>query len=340
MQAVVVEEKNKADWDRFVECSPKVISWHIYDWFKVPAAYYGLDYYPLAVYDGGEVRGILPLYRVRTLRTGPALISVPYVVAGGIVAETREIEQALLQRAVEMSEEMGSIPITLKQYKEKVDGDFTTDESYYNRELTLTPDIDDLWNRISEHNREQIQLTEGENYTFEYPSQDFDGFYRALLQHHRIAGVPAPTRKWVRHLRDTGLYVVALLKRGNTVLAASMAKEFKDTVSFPFTSLPSPNPADEKYAYRLTWELLKDLAGRGIRIAHSGRIPDSEDVPQYRLGWGGEKNRYYYQYYGYSGKTESSSKRGSRRDLFKTVWRRTPIALSQLVGGVINKQFP
>ena len=70
MQAVIIEEKNKADWDRFVDASPNVISWHIYDWYKVPAAYYGLDYYPLAVYDGGEVRGILPLYKAQTLRTG------------------------------------------------------------------------------------------------------------------------------------------------------------------------------------------------------------------------------------------------------------------------------
>jgi hypothetical protein len=340
MQAVIVEEKDKADWDRFVESSPSVISWHIYDWYKVPKGYYGAEYYPLAVYDGKEIRGILPLYHVRTLRTGSALISIPYVVAGGIVAEDSDVRKLLFERAVELSHQMGSIPVTLKQYKVKVDGDLTTDASYYNRELSLSPNIDDVWNQISEENRERIKATEQENLTLEYPSQDLDRFYHALLKHHQFVGEPCPSKRWVRHLMVTGLYVIALLKRGDTIVAGTMAKTFKDTVSFPFTCLPSHKDGGDLYAYRLYWELIVNLAQKGIHIAHSGRIPNTEEVPQYRLGWGGTKHHYYYQYYGFAGKTESTSKRGKGRDVFKTVWKKMPTGFSQLVGPVIMKQFP
>ena len=302
MQAVIVADKDKADWDRFVESNSGVISWHIYDWYKVYKGSYGLDYYPLAVHDGKKIRGILPLYHVRTHRTGSALISIPYVVAGGIVAVGDDVQKLLLERAIDLSRQMGSIPIILKQYKVRVDGDLITDAGYYNRELSLSPNIEDVWHQISEENQGQIKATEQENLTLEYPSQDLNGFFRALLKRHQIEGVPCPSKGWVRQLMITGLYVIALLKRGDSVVAGTMAKTFKDTVSFPLTCLPSREERREVYGYRLYWDLLSSLAEQGIRIAHSGRIPDSEEVPRYRLGWGGEKHRYYYQYYAYSGK--------------------------------------
>ena len=81
MDVVLVKRQDHSDWDRFVAESSGVIAWHHYRWADILAEHYGTQFYPLAVYDGPRICGILPLYRIKTLRTGEALISIPHFVA-------------------------------------------------------------------------------------------------------------------------------------------------------------------------------------------------------------------------------------------------------------------
>ena len=137
LKAIIIDDSRKASWDDFVMRHPDAIAWHVYDWWKVLHGYYGLEYFPIAAMDGAEVRGILPLYRVRTFRSGTALISIPYVVAGGIVADDAEAEHLLLEEALRLSRSMGDAPVTLKQYRHRVAGDLHTDQGFYNLELAI-----------------------------------------------------------------------------------------------------------------------------------------------------------------------------------------------------------
>ena len=63
------------------------ISWHVYDWHLVLRKYYDLQFFPIVACDGVRIHGVLPLYLVRTFRSGTGLVSIPYFVAGGIVAD-------------------------------------------------------------------------------------------------------------------------------------------------------------------------------------------------------------------------------------------------------------
>lgn len=339
MQAEIITHAQGADWDRFVYSNPDVISWHIYDWYKVAQNSYNVPYYPIAVYDGSDVCGILPLYEVNTRRTGRALISVPYFVAGGIVAPEKDVRQALLHKAIALADEK-QVPLTLKQYKTKLDGDLVTDASYFNRELTLTPDTDAIWQALAPENRAKVEEAQQSDLRLEYPSSNFDAFYKLLLDYQHSLGMPCPTRKWVKTL-NSQMYVMALLWQGKKLVAATFVKVFKDTVSLPMMCYAPGHEKSEVFLHYLYWELIKRLADDGVRILHSGRIPDGEDVPAFRLGWGGEPHRYYYQYYGRSGgATESSSKRGRKRELFSTAWRLTPKPITQIISPILHEQFP
>ena len=77
-----------------------------------------------------------------------------------------------------------------------------------------------------------------------------------------------------------------------------------------------------------------------MRIVHSGRIPDDGNVPAYRLGWGGQKQRYYYQYHGIQGKTETNTKRGWVRRTGGAVWKKLPGVVSNLLDPVVIRQYP
>ena len=337
---VLVEGKNKSDWDRFVQESPGVIAWHGYEWSDILKRHHGAEFYPLATYDGPRICGILPLYRIRTLR-GEALISVPYFVAGGIVAAESEVQQALLKKAIEMSQRLKIAHITFKQYKARLDGPLLTDDHYYNRELTLSPDINQIWQSISPFNQSKIEESRKYDPDFEYPSSNVWGFYKLLLHDQHAAGVPCASKTWVQRLFDTGMYEIALLKHNGELVAGTMVKKFRDTVSFPFSCLRDQSDKTELFAYALYWKLITTLATTGIRIAHSGRIPETDETFRYRLGWGGTKYSYYYQYYGLGeGKTEFSNKRGRKRQIIEAVWKRMPVSVARAIGPIVVRQYP
>ena len=212
MKAEIVNDGRRGDWDAFVLDHPGTISWHVYDWHQVLQKYYGLRFFPIAACEGSEIRGVLPLYYVRTLKSGPALMSIPYFVAGGIVADDDEGRQVLLDRAIELSREMDGIPLTLKQYGVQLTGNLTTDAGYYNRELSLGAGLDEIWNNLDETNRQYIDETRDEQLALGYPSEDFAGFYRTLRRFQHALGTPCASKSWVRLLIESGSYKIALLR--------------------------------------------------------------------------------------------------------------------------------
>ena len=341
MDVVLVEKRNQRDWDDFVQTSPGVIAWHGYHWADVLARHYGTEFYPLAVYEGPNICGILPLYRIKTFRTGDALISIPHFVAGGIVAEKEEVRRALLEKAIDLSKQLKISHVAFRQYKVKLSGPLRTDGNYYNRELELSPDLKLVWERISDINRQKIEESKPFNLELEYPSPDVSIFFRLLLHDQHTAGVPCVGKSWIVALYNTGAYEIALLRLKGELVAATMVKKFRDTASLPFSCLRDQSERSMLFAYDLYWQIIERLATQGIRICHSGRIPVTDAAFPYRLGWGGTKYSYYYQYYGYEAQqTEFSTKRGPRRQLAESVWRKIPHSVAAVLGPVVVRQFP
>jgi hypothetical protein len=67
----------------------------------------------------------------------------------------------------------------------------------------------------------------------------------------------------------------------------------------------------------------------------------NNDVESYRLGWGGKQYGYHYQYYpGGSTVRSESSKKGRKRELFESLWRRLPLGVAELIGPAVVRRFP
>jgi len=128
------------------------------------------------------------------------LISAPYAVNGGILADNEQAAQVLFEKAKEISKKHYGSPITLKQYKIRIAGDMRIDDSYYNRELNLARNSSDIWKEISEQNRQNIDDTKKHDLVLEYPSRDVFGFYKQLLHYHHQKGVPCVSQKWIEDL--------------------------------------------------------------------------------------------------------------------------------------------
>ena len=79
-------ESDREAWDRFVLAHPEGTLFHLGAWKRLVEGTYPFDPEYLLAEAGGEIVGVLPLFRVRSLLFGDALLSVPFAVYGGVVA--------------------------------------------------------------------------------------------------------------------------------------------------------------------------------------------------------------------------------------------------------------
>lgn len=341
MEVVLVNEQRKAEWESFVAENPNAIAWQSYEWKDVLKKHFQFEYHPIAVCDSAKILGVLPLYRMKTMLAKDSLISVPFAVAGGIVSDSEEARDLLIGKAIALSRKYNSCGITLKQYKIMMRGDFQTDDNYYNRELDISRNPDGIIGDFSDRNKQMIALTAKQSLSLEHPSSDLSGFFRLLLRHLHAKGVPCVSKRWIEDLIRSKMYSIALLRSNGQIRAGTMVKEFKKTVSFPFTSLRVGAEQDSRMGYKLYWELIQKFHLKGFEIFHSGRIPNDDMTDDYRLGWGGIKHRYYYQYYpNRAEKTEYATKRGGKRKILERCWKLLPAYVAESIGPMVVKRFP
>ena len=176
MKAIILTEDKKSDWNDYVFKNPYSIAWHVYEWSYILRNHYNTVFYPITAFDGPRIRGILPLYHLRTTFSKDLLISIPYVVAGGIVADGKESKVALLNKAIDLSKQYNGCNIIYKQYKIRNQADLQTDNNFYNRELNLSKPLGMIWQEISETNREKVEMAKKQNPSLDYPSQNLDIF--------------------------------------------------------------------------------------------------------------------------------------------------------------------
>jgi hypothetical protein len=332
---------SKDQWNRFVDTHPLSIAWHRWEWSEAVKSCYGNStFHPMAALEDDKIRGIVPLYLWSHGKTRSA-ISVPYAVAGGIAAETGEAAAALLSGAIEFTHSQNVNRLVLKQYKVRIEGALTTDDHYHNRELSLTPDIGRLERSITPFNARKIEESGRMGLTYEHPSTDVDGFYDATFRFHHGQGLPCVAKKWITTLTGLGMYTIATARKDGKIVAATMIKEFKKTISFPFSCTVAGSDESESAMYGLYWHLITAFALKGFEIFHSGRMPNNEDTLQFRKGWGGAKHPYYYQFYPQTTTaSEFGTRRGWKRRLFNVAWKRTPLFVARVLGPRIVIGFP
>lgn len=339
--ASLISDDRREEWNRFVERHPDALSWHGYDWSRFLASHYRVQFLPLAALEAGEIRGVLPLYRISTRRTGPMLVSIPYFVAGGAVADDPQAREVLVQEALALAKAHGELPLFLKTYRDPSPGPFVRDSSFFNRELDVSVGIDAVWEGMAPENRERIEASAELPVAVEYPSTRVAEFYDLMARHEHALGRPWVSKRWLASLLETGMYAPAVLTLRGRPAAGTLVKRYKDTASFPLTCVRSHDDETLTLAFRLYWELMRTLAADGVRICHSGRIPDDGSVPAYRLGWGGTPYRYHYEYHRRDqAKTDGQVRSGSLRGSFERVWPYVPRPLAGLVAPAIVKQFP
>src|SRR3989339_1377588 len=103
MNVEIINDNKKNEWEEYLLNNPFSVAWQSYDWSAVLNRHYNVTFYPLVSYEGSKIKGILPLYYFKNFFSKGKLISVPFAVAGGVLADDDYSGNLLLMKAIDIS---------------------------------------------------------------------------------------------------------------------------------------------------------------------------------------------------------------------------------------------
>ena len=102
MKVKTLTEESTQRFDHYVLGSPSATLFHLTHWKRAVEKSFGHQAFYLYAEKNGTIKGVLPLFYVKSLLFGRSLVSVPFGVYGGIVADDQETEGILVEAAKEL----------------------------------------------------------------------------------------------------------------------------------------------------------------------------------------------------------------------------------------------
>lgn len=337
MQVVELEEKDAGRWDNYVYAHAFSSFFHLFGWKKVMEKSFGCQTCYLAALEKDDIKGILPLFIVKSWILGNSVSSMP----GGICTDNEDIAKLLYEKAKEITKKYNAKYLLLRDCSRKYDFDLKI--VIYNTSIVkLTKDPNELWKSFDSKARNQTRkaiksgliMDKGKNYLKE--------FYQVFSINMRDLGTPVFPDRFFECIvsefpEETDVLTV---KYEDKVIGGMFLFFFKDTISDPWAS-----SLRKYFSYCpnnfLYWETFKYGCENGFRFFDMGRSQRDSGSFKFKKQWGAEPRDLYYQYYLYKIKvTPAIESDRAKYSLINKGWKKLPVGMANFLGPVMRRNMP
>jgi FemAB-related protein (PEP-CTERM system-associated) len=343
MHAFVVQEADPR-WDAYVLGHPGGTFFHQWKWREVIATSFGYQPVYLCAEENGEIRGILPLFLVRSLLFGRSLVAVPLAVYGGVLASTAAAETILLEKAIALGTQHGAKYLELRG-NPHVPPVLSTNgadgrPSAGQKDLYVTflgeidPDHEVNLSRIPRKQRRMVRQGEKHGLRFSCDKSRLREFYQVYASSVRNLGTPVFGYPYFENIVETfgDQCEVFLVDFQDKAVAAVLVFFYKDQV------LPYYGGALREYFHLapsdfMYWELMKYGAGEGFKTFDFGRSKKGTGSFDFKRHWGFEPRPlpYFYHQIKDSAIPDTSSLNPKLQWAVR-IWRNLPLKLTMVLG--------
>lgn len=305
----------------------------------------GLQHRPyfLAAKQEAETVGILPLALVESRLFGRFLVSLPYLNSAGVVAENADAAGALVDRAVELADELDVRYLELRHEKKLIHQALTHQmTSKVLMRLTLPASVQELRDQLRSKVRNKVRKGERQGFTVHWGGLDLlPDFYAVFSRNMRDLGTPVYGRRLFRailtQLSDSA--ELCVVRAGRRPIAAALLVHGPGVTEVPSASslrqYNSSNVNDMMY-----WQLLCRAIERKQRVFDFGRSTLDGNTFVFKKKWGAQPEPSVWQYYVRKGSVGEMRIESGRYDRMIEIWRRLPVWLTRLIGPVIVRGIP
>jgi len=358
LRIIELDPQTDPRWETLMKSLPTSVVYQHPAWLRVLEEVYGYKALHLACEDTtGQLRGVLPLFSRRGLRTGHLCVSLFDSPLAGPLASNEQAYAALLQAALERTRaEHASlfqmkVPSTIfDQLVNQVCG-VPLFETY---ELVLPEGPDHLrfdsrikW-AVKKATRSGVQVRQAET------EDDVHTWYGLYLQTmRRLVAIPKPycffQVAW-QHLHPRGLLQLLLaehIEAGRSrIIAGFLFLQWGQTISHIFTGWRREDQALRPNDL-LHWYAIRQACTEGLRQYDFGNVRvGDQGLVQFKSKWGAEAKIIYR--YSYSTVPDTLSphpararattsasrqpKRNAMRQIISPLWQHLPLKTIELVG--------
>jgi FemAB-related protein (PEP-CTERM system-associated) len=331
------QESDRLAWNAFVHAHPEGTFFHLAEWQDVLARAFGHRTHYLLAERNGEICGVLPLAQVRSLLFGNALVSTPFCVYGGIVAADEVARGALERSACELARQLDVDHLEMRD-RQRRHPSWPCKDLYVTFRKAIDPDSEINMLAIPRKQRAMVRKGIKEKLRAEIDG-DVGRLYKMYSESLRNLGTPVFSRRYLEILQEvfgSACDIVTILKSDRAV-ASVLNFYFRDEV-LPYYGGGTQEAravAGNDFMY---WQVMERGREKGCRIFDYGRSKRGTGSFDFKTYWGFEPEPLYYEYYLVNNKQMPNlSPTNPKFSKAIELWRRMPLALTQLIGPPIAK---
>ncbi len=341
----VVSASSEAEakrWQDFVESRPEGSNYHRWGWRAVLEKSFGWPTYYLSLEENGQTRGVLPLVWQRSRLFGSFLTSLPFFNSGGILADGRESERALLEEAIALAQRLGAKHLELRQ-RQDLSLALPTRTNKVGVWRAVESDSERMWNALPPKVRTDVRKAMKNELTAEWGGEErLEDFYRVFVHNMRDLGTPVYSRSFFSAIFQAfpaETYINVVL-RGKEVIAASFLVGHRDTLEVPWSASLRAYLSLQPNML-LYWRNLCVAGEKGYRIFDFGRSSVDSGTHRFKMQWGCQEASLPWGYWLRNGTELPRLNPENPRYRFAIgVWRRLPLAVTRWVGPRIVRCLP
>ena len=332
-----------ARWDAFVRHHADGSFYHLSGWRKVVEDVFRHNSHYLVAEQGRQWLGVLPLFWVKSPFVGKNLISVPYGVYGGMLAEDPEVRRQLVDAAVSQGQQLGAGYVEMRHVGRNCP-DLELSDLYVTFRKELPDEPDAVMPAIPKKARAEVRRARDRfNLGFE-EFRDVDQFFEMFAQNKRSLGTPTLPRRWFAALlEEFGSAVVmhrALDAEGQT-LAAVMSFCFNDTLCAYYSG---SRKSDHKTGVNdmIYCGIMEWAAEKGFRVFDFGRSRRDTGPAKFKkhMGFTAEPLHYEYALVKESASLPEFNPSNPKLRVPQRIWANLPPFVTHRVGGRLSRYLP
>lgn len=345
MSLLVREYTGSAEaWDRFAEDQPGWTHFHRYRWKAlIEDVLDGEGLYLAATGPGGELRGVLPVVRIRSRLFGHYLVSMPFLNYGGPLGDAEAV-RALAEAAADRAR---ADRVKLLELRSRIELPIPLAVSH--RKLTVLLDLpgdrDALWKGFGSKLRSQVRKPEKEGVEVRFGLDQVGPFYEVFSRHMRDLGTPVLPQRWFEAIAecfgasDEAWFGAAW--HGGRPVAAGVGFRWGDEFELTWaSSLEQFNRiAPNMLLYAAFMQRAVDL---GLTVFNFGRCSRDSGTHRFKRQWGSRDEELWW--YQWSPNASSPAQTPSPDDgayaLGPRVWRHLPLPIATALGPRIVRYIP
>lgn len=333
-------EKIKTDWDNFVIQNNNTTFYHQIGWKKViENSYQHKSRYLFCENETGDIIGILPLFICNDIFKGRRLISIPFAPYCGVRCTNENVERALIEEAINISDDLGINYLEIRDLSNKdiTYNKFRVLNFYSSFVFDLSNGIECLWKNTERSVRKNIKKGEKNNIkpSIKRSQLAINDFYDVYAKRMQNLGTPVHELKFFKNIGYLfpKNFLVIEANFNDQIISSIFLLNFKDKLlggwmsSLEEYSIYAPN----NFVY---WNSIKYGCENGFKSFDFGRSLKNSGGYIFKKRWGSIEIPLSSIYYPHT-KNFIAPQEKYRR--YAAIWRRFPLAVTKLIGPKIRK---